>query len=88
MADDMIMRNAFRLQFSGSDEWKKVGIKHDMSKEERVKDAELRREARKKQDESEDENFQYVVRGPMWDRNIVRIKKRSKQATGEGLLPG
>ena len=83
----MIMKNAFRLQFSKSEDIKKVGIKHDISKEERLKDAKLRRDAKKKQDESDEENFQYVVRGPTWDRKIVKIKKRAGHAGGTGLLP-
>ena len=41
------MKNAYKLQFSS--EMKEIRIKHDMSKEDRQKEYELRQEARQKQ---------------------------------------
>ncbi|KAH3790166.1 hypothetical protein DPMN_168361 [Dreissena polymorpha] len=48
-------------------------MKHDISKEERLKDAQLRKEAKTKADGKE--NVQYLVRGPVWDRKIIQIRK-------------
>ena len=42
-----IMRNAYKL--SSSERYKKIGIKHDMSKEERLREAKLKKEAKEKQ---------------------------------------
>ena len=69
-----IMRSAYKLSASDSDYLKTVGIKHDMTKEERLRDQELRREARDK-NINETENFVYLVRGMPWERRIVKIRK-------------
>ena len=68
-----LMKNAYKLQFSS--EMKEIRIKHDMSKEDRQKEYELRQEARKKQMDDTDQDFLYRVRGPNWDRRIVKIRK-------------
>jgi len=85
-----VMKNAYKLQYSKSDYLKKVGIKHDMNKEERQKDAELRQEAKKQQNESGDVNFRFVVRGPTWDRKIVKVRasqKTHQNTAGPDLSP-
>ena len=69
-----IMRNAHKLSHSGSEIYRGIGIKHDMTKEEREKDNELKREA-KERTEKDTENFIHVVRGMPWERKIVKIKK-------------
>ena len=69
----LMMKNAYKLQFSS--EMKEVRIKHDMSKEDRQKEYELRREARQRQTDDSNQDFLYRVRGPNWDRKIVKIKK-------------
>ena len=45
-----IMKNAYKLKNSNSDYFKKVGLKHDMTKEERSKDSELKKEAKNLQE--------------------------------------
>ena len=67
-----LMKNAYKLQFSTS-EMKEIQIKHDMSKEDRQREYELRQEARQKQMDNTDQDFLYRVRGPNWDRKIVKI---------------
>ena len=69
-----LMKNAYKLQFSTS-EMKEIQIKHDMSKEDRQREYELRQEARQKQMDDSDQDFLYRVRGPNWDRRIVKIRK-------------
>ncbi|KAH3867403.1 hypothetical protein DPMN_030529 [Dreissena polymorpha] len=59
-------------------------MKHDMNTEERLKHAQLTKEAKTKTDG--DENFQYLVRGPVWDRKIIKIRKGKK--TGKGVEKG
>ena len=67
-----VMKNAYKLQSSNS-EMKKIRIKHDMNKEDRQREYELRKEAQQKQ--MSDQDFLYRVRGPNWDRRIIKIKK-------------
>ena len=67
-----VMKNAYKLQSSDS-EVKKIRIKHDMNKEDRQREYELRKEAQQKQ--MSDQDFLYRVRGPNWDRRIIKIKK-------------
>jgi len=64
---------------------KKVGVKHDMTRDERTKDKELRDQA--KEQSTGDENFIYIVRGVPWDRRIVKIKRVRKPPGGGGLPP-
>ncbi|KAH3809142.1 hypothetical protein DPMN_137505 [Dreissena polymorpha] len=45
-----------------------------MSYDERQKEKELRKEAKDKTEAEKDPNFRYLVRGPQWDRKIVRVK--------------
>ena len=73
-AKAVLMKNAYKLQFSTS-EMKEIRIKHDMSKEDRQREYEFRQEARQKQMDNTDQDFLYRVRGPNWDRKIVKIRK-------------
>ena len=58
------MKNAFKLAESENDYFKKVGLKHDMTREERAKDLELKKEARQLQENPENgADFLYLVRG-------------------------
>ncbi|KAH3798088.1 hypothetical protein DPMN_151678 [Dreissena polymorpha] len=79
-----MMKNAYKLLFSEDDYLKKIGMEHDMNKEEILKDAQLRKEAKTKTDG--DEHFQYLVRGPVWDRKMTKVRKGKK--TGEGVEKG
>ena len=67
------MKSAYKLQYTDCEYMKKISIKHDMNKEERTKETELRREAKSLQAEDSNENF--II------RKIVKIK-RKKVAAG------
>ena len=54
-----------------------------MSKEDRQKEYELRREARQKQMGDSSQGFLYRVRGPNWDRKIVKLRKFVSKAAKE-----
>jgi len=56
---------SWKLQYTDSEYIKKISIKHDMNKEERTKETELLREAKCRQAEDSNDNFIYVVRGPI-----------------------
>lgn len=76
---ERIMRNLYKLKDSEHEVFRKVGIAHDMTKEERIKDNELREEAKKRNEEEEKNgsgNF-YVVRGSSWNRHILKVKRRT-----------
>ena len=75
---EKIMKNVFRLKNTENKMLKRVRISHDMSKEERQKEKELRMEA-KRRNEQEVGNFFYVVRGNPWERYILKLKKRETQ---------
>ena len=85
----MIMKNAYKLQFAKTDYLKKISIKHDMTKEERAIDNKLRWEAKERQGEECNKNFLILVRGPVWDRKIVRVRKhRTPEAVAVEPSPG
>ena len=72
-----IMKSAYKLMESENDYFKKVGVKHDMTKEEREKDLELKKEARQLQENQADgRDFLYLVRGLPWERHIIKRKRR------------
>ena len=72
-----IMKNAYKLKNSNSDYIEKVGLKHDMTKEERSKDSDLKKEAKNLQEnQTEGEDFLYLVRGLPWERRIIKRKRR------------
>ena len=68
-----MMKNAYKLK--SSEGLKKVFIQHDLSKDDREREYQLRKDAKKMQEELNDENFRFLVRGPIWDRKIVKVKK-------------
>lgn len=71
----IIMKNVHKLRKTENEYYQKIGIKHDMSQDEREKEMALKKEAKKKQDEDASGNFLYLVRGHPWERHIVKIKK-------------
>ena len=72
-----IMKSAYKLMESENDYFKKVGVKHDMTKEEREKYLELKKEARQLQENQADGgDFLYLVRGLPWERHIIKRKRR------------
>ena len=72
-----IMKSAYKLRESDSDYFKKIGLKHDMTREERAKDLELKKEARQLQEkQTEGEDFLYLVKGLPWERHIIKRKRK------------
>ncbi len=71
-----VMKNLQALR-SAEDMLKVLSVAHDMSKEEREVNNKLRVEAKKLNDENEEENFIYVVRGEPWNRKIQKVRKRN-----------
>ena len=65
-----VMRNLYQLK----DKNQTIKINHDMTPEERKELRDLIQEAEKKTKEEESGDFVFRVRGPPWDRRIVRIK--------------
>ena len=79
---EKIMRNVHRLKNTDNKMLKGIRVSHDMTQEERRKDAELRMEA-KRRNEEETDDFFYVVRGNPWERYILKLKKKEiQQALG------
>ena len=68
-----VMENVYKLREVESDYYKKIGIKHGMTQDERGKEIALKKETKKKQDDKSG-NFLYLVRGHPWERRIVKIR--------------
>lgn len=76
---ERIMRNLYKLQDSKSsysDIFKKVGVTHDMTKEERKRDKELKDEADKKNSEEKEQGNYYVIRGSPWNRYLLKLRRK------------
>ena len=61
-------------------EFNKISIKHDMMPNERSKEKELYLKAKDLNNDSSNssKNKFYVVTGPVWDRQILKVKKKGK----------
>jgi len=57
------MKNVYKLRESKSDYYQRIGVKHDMTQEERNKEVELRKEAKARKENDTSENCLYLVRG-------------------------
>ena len=53
--------------------YKRLSVKHDMSKSEREANKEKVAEAKKLNDEEKSGKYKYIVRGPAWERRIIKI---------------
>ena len=78
-----IMRNAYKLASCTSEYYRKIGVKHDKTREERQREGELKKEAKDK-NENESGNFIYLVRGMPWDRKLVRVRKGGGHLVAKG----
>ena len=59
---DRVMRNLFKLKDARSSIFRSVGVTHDMTREEREKNKELKEEAKKKNNAEKDSGNYYVIR--------------------------
>ena len=73
-----IMKNAYKPK--SSDELKKVFIQKDLSKEDREREYQLRKDGKQKQEQLNDKNFRLLVRSPIWDRKINESEKNDVTA--------
>ena len=69
-----IMRNLFRLQHT-EEPFRIMSITNDLSQEERDENRKLVMQAKQLNEEDNSSEWVYKVRGPPWDRRIVRLKK-------------
>ncbi len=79
MADEddkiQVLVNSNKLK-NAPEPFKSVSVACDMSKEEREENKQLVQEA-KRLSSQESGNFIYLVRGPPWDRRIIRVVRRT-----------
>lgn len=69
------MRNSKNLKGSKYN----ISVKEDMSREDREKERQLREEAGQKNEGNLDPQWVYAVRGEMWNRKVVKLKKRGEK---------
>lgn len=82
---ERVMRNLYKIKASKSeytDIFTKVAVTHDMTKEEREREKELREEAKEKNAEEMGQGNFYVIRGRPWNRYLLKLKRRESTDTG------
>ncbi len=70
-----LMQNLVNLS-NAPDNLRKISVQHDLTKKQREEEKKMREEAKKMESEDESGEYNYRIRGPPWDRRIVRMKKR------------
>ena len=85
-----LMKGLYKLGHDGTPEYlSRVSIKHDMTPDERIVDKGLQADARQKNEQNQDLNIRYVVRGPPWERKVVTVKiKRRKEGDARAQSQG
>ena len=75
-----IMKKLFKL---GDDDvpedMANIAVKHDMTPAEREADRDLRKQAKEKTVQLNQKNIKFVVRGPPWEREIVKMELKGKR---------
>ena len=56
-----------------------IAVKHDMIPAEREADRELRKQAKEKTVQLNQKNIKFVVRGPPWEREIIKMELKGKR---------
>ena len=75
-----IMKKLFRLgEEEVPDDFADISVKHDMTPSERETEKALRKQAREKTTEQREKNVKFVVRGPPWERMIVKMIVHGKR---------
>ena len=75
-----IMKKIFRLgEEEVPDDFADISVKHDMTPSERETEKALRKQAREKTTEQQEKNVEFVVRGPPWERVIVKMIVHGKR---------
>ena len=81
-----MMKNLYKLGGSAAP-YNKISIRQDMTRTERKADKKLQNEAKSKNEETPEGNFIFQVRGPPWDRKVVKIRKKGKESEGRVEIP-
>lgn len=71
-----IMRNLYKLRNAKEPLFRNVVVYHDMTREEREREKELRKQAKEKSDEEKDTGNFYVVRGKPWKRYLLCVRRK------------
>ena len=61
------------------EEFSGLSVKHDMTPAEREAEKELRRKVKGMNEENQQKNIKFVIRGPPWEREVVRMEIRGKR---------
>ena len=74
------MRNIYKLkqpdtQSVSNEVYSRISVAHDMTPDEREANKKKIQEAKDRNAGNQSENFKFVVRGPPWERRIVKIPK-------------
>ena len=69
----VFMSNVRKLG-TADEKFQSISIEHDMTKRERELNKEKVKQVKEKNEENESGNYQYVVRGPPWERKVVKVK--------------
>ena len=69
----VFMSNVRKLG-TADEKFKSISIVHDMTKRERELNKEKVKQVKEKNEENESRNYQYVVRGPPWEKKVVKMK--------------
>ena len=69
----VFMSNVRKLG-TADENFQSISIEHDMTKRERELNKEQVKQVKEKNEEHESGNYQYVVRGPPWERKVVKVK--------------
>ena len=70
------MRNVHKLkQSDAQSDYSRLSVAHDMTPTEREENKKKIQEAKDRNMEHSSENFKFVVRGPPWERRVVKIPK-------------
>ena len=73
-AKQTVMRTLSKLRDDEeTNAYKKLSVTHDMSKSKREANKEKLAEAKKLNDEEKSGKYKYIVRGPLWERRIVKV---------------
>lgn len=70
------MANLKYLPDAENENLKQLSISHDMTKKEREEGSRLYKLAQKKNEENESGDYVYTLKGPYWDRRMVKVKKK------------
>ncbi len=69
---------------TAAEQFRKIQVQHDLSKDERERQSELLKQARSLNEKNRSDNFSFKVRGPPSSMKIVQVKKGEKSGKEAG----